>query len=558
MGNESPNNSRENDNSDPNKSIKLNDKDKKDNKKNIPKSSKIKNNNIVPSENNKNNDINNLIEDFYNFRDSANNFAVKIIQEISTIKEEQNNIMEYQNKIREEITIIRQILENNNSNKEINKIPENKTNFIYKKENINEKEKEKEINNSNNIDKKENINEKEKEINNTNDIDKMEEDIQNTKINYNLKQKNNIEIIKSNLKSNNKYKFNYLIINDELENDLIGIIRDSIIKQEFKLNPNIVFERQEIQSENQNIYSKLKKHLATFLRKEQNYMLKKAQFLKNVGYLVRFSHEISNFMEKYLLNMFKEQVGFHSVDIDTIRLYFASWIKKLFNMKCFFKIINNPYILAQIDFLNLQENTIFKEIFPVLIKLYFLCYLTDVKVEVIYAKEDMNFDIEIMTDDLYPDPEIEKKVLFTFLPGLYCNKQFFENATIHIVTYKTNNPDQFQFQKPIFTNIKSLFIPDLEIKVDLCYEIIKKNKSLDVKFEIITNPDILWDTPKYIIYLLRYQNWIYPIEENSIIINGFEEENYGECICKVIVNKKEFTSKKITLDLRKNTNKIYK
>ena len=525
MGNESPNNNNENDNSNPNKNINLTDKYKKDNKKDINRSAINKTNNNDDYV--KNNDINNLIHDFYNFRDSCNKFADKIIQEINIIRENQNIL-------KEELNIIKQMLENNSSNKEINKIN---------------------LSNMNSKNEKENINETEKSIKNINNIDISKEYIQKIKINEDLERKKNIEKIKANLKSNNKYKFNYLMINNELEDDLKRILKDSIIKQECKLNPNFVFERQEIQIENQNIYTKIKKHLSSFIRTEHNYMLKKAQFLKNVGYLVRLSHEISNFMIKILLNIFKEKIGFHSINNETIRLYFASWIKKIFNMKCFIKIENNLYIKAQVDFMNFEENILLKEIFPILIRLYFLCYLTDIKVEVIYAEEDAKFDLENMTDDIFSDSEIEKKVLFTFLPGLYCNKQYFQNALIHTVTYKIDEPNKFQFQRPIFTNIDSSFNLDLELKVYLYYEKTKVKKELSVKFEIVTIPEIIWDTPTYEIILLDCQNYTYPLTDNILTLDGFYSQNYGRCICKAKVNNQEFLSEIILLDLNKDTNK---
>ena len=523
MGNDSPNNNKENNDSTPNKKIKSKNKDRK----NIHRTEIIGTKNNIKNESSNNNDINELIQDFYNFRDSAIEFSKKINQEICAIKEDQN-------KIREEVTIIRQILEKNNSKKEIKNISEG---------------------NLNSIEKKENIEEKEKGINNINNINIEKEDFKEKKISENLEEnKNNIEKIKANLKSNNKYKFIYLIINDELENDLIRILKDSIIKKEYKLNPNNVFERQEIQSENQNIYSRIKKHLSSYAKEKQDRMLKKAQFLKNIGFLVRFSHEVANFMHKILLDIFKEQVGFHSINNETIRLYYASWIIKVFNMTCFLKIVKIPYILAQIDVLNLEENVIFKEIFPLLIKLYFLCYLTDIKVEVIYAEEDIDFDLEIMTDDLLSVDNNEKKVLFTFLPGLYCNNQYFENAQIHTVTYKIDNPNKFQFKKPIFSNIETSFTLNLNPEIKFYYEKKKINNENYVKFEIITNPEIKWDNPTYEIIFLDSKNFTYPIINNTYII-GFDAMYYGKCLCKIKYNNLEFKSEPIILDLTKDTNK---
>ena len=526
MGNDSPKNNNETNEPNPNKTIKSKNKDRKDNRNDIHSSEMIETNNDINNESSNNNDINELIQDFYNFRDSAIKFSKKITQEICTIKEDQN-------KIREEVTIIRQILEKNNSNKEINNISEG---------------------NLNSIEKKENIEEKEKGINNINNINIEKEDFKEKKISENLEENKNIEKIKANLKSNNKYQFIYLIINDELENDLIRILKDSIIKKKFNLNPNNVFERQEIQSENQNIYSRIKKHLSSYSKTKQDRMLKKAQFLKNIGFLVRFSNEVANFMQKILLDIFKEQVGFHSINNETIRLYYASWINKVFNMICFLKIVISPYILAQIDVLNLEENDIFKEIFPLLIKLYFLCYLTDIKVEVIYAEEDIDFDLEIMTDDLLSVDNNEKKVLFTFLPGLYCNNQYFENAQIHTVTYKIDNPNKFQFKKPIFNNIETSFTLNLNPEIKFYYEKKKINNENYVKFEIITNPEIKWDNPTYEIIFLDSKNFIYPIINNTYII-GFDAMYYGKCLCKIKYNNLEFKSEPIILDLTKDTNK---
>lgn len=74
---------------------------------------------------------------------------------------------------------------------------------------------------------------------------------------------------------------------------------------------------------------------------------------------MRFSYEIiADYINSILLSIFKEQFGFHS--LKTIRINFASWIKKAFNEKYFIKIANNNKILLQINhLLELNENNLF-------------------------------------------------------------------------------------------------------------------------------------------------------------------------------------------------------
>ena len=305
----------------------------------------------------------------------------------------------------------------------------------------------------------------------------------------------------------------------------------------FELKRLFGYERQDIQKENQDIYSKVKKQLSSYKRENKNYMQQKANFLKNVGFLVRYSHEIAIFMILEMINIFKEKIGFHSINDETNRLYFSYWIKKTFNEMSYLKIVKNKIILSQIsDLLDIDKNNFFKELFPDLIKLYFQCFMTDVKVEIRYAKEEEQFDWDSMIDDLISDSEVEKKILFTFLPGLYCNGQFFQNSLIHVVTYKIDNPNKFQFQKPIFINIGPTFNLDLNQKISITEIYYEKKQKYDdkrflVQFQIVMEPDIKWDNPKYELILLNCNN--YKITNNPFPL---EESNYKECACNIIVN----------------------
>ena len=301
--------------------------------------------------------------------------------------------------------------------------------------------------------------------------------------------KNNKKSEKINIINNRKYNknFHYLCIDDDLDNFLNQILTKSIAhNKDIELNKNYNIELQEIEGRNQDIYSKIKKQISNYKTTKEDYMTKGAYFLKNIGFLVRFSHEISNYLIIKFLDIFKEKVGFHSLDEETIRLYFSCWIRKNINENCFFKIVNNKKILSKMD--NLLENSeskLFLDLFPKLIQLYLYCYLTDIKVNIIYANEDDSFDWESMQDDLISDSEIEKKVLFTFLPGLYANEQYFKYSTIYVVTYKVDNPNKFPFEKPIFSKIEST--PEINLiktinEINIFYE--KKRKSKMVKLKL--------------------------------------------------------------------------
>ena len=143
--------------------------------------------------------------------------------------------------------------------------------------------------------------------------------------------------------------------------------------------------------------------MATYKRKEENYMMKKASFLKNVGYLVRLSHELADYIIVYLMKFFEVIIGIHSLEEETIRLNFACWIKNTFEHQQFFlDIINSQNTLSQIKELSKTEKyNFFIELFPNLIQLYFQCFITNLKVDIIYAKEDEEFDFDRMSDDLF-------------------------------------------------------------------------------------------------------------------------------------------------------------
>ena len=280
-----------------------------------------------------------------------------------------------------------------------------------------------------------------------------------------------------------KFKFNYLILYDKLVEELQKILKESLKEREreIELNTNNVFEREDVQKENKDIIIKIKKQLTKYKSSMENYLMKRAIFLKKVGYLVRFSHEAAIYIFQYLLIMFKEENRIESKEEETIRLYFSSWIKGLFNEDCFQKISGNEIIYAQIkDIIEKEINSdnekkFLEKIFPNMIKLYFHCFLTDIKVNIIYAIENSKFDPESMIDILLTGLEDDKNILFTFLPGLYCNGRYFENSYIYATTYPIDNPNKFPFEKPAFKPIES----DIIIETDN----LMKNPNLNINLK---------------------------------------------------------------------------
>jgi len=512
-----------------------------------------------------------FFQSFQNFKNRAESYITQICEELKLIKKE--NV-----EMKEEIKNLRILLENknkinnrNNKNEEwINIISEKISNQNLEFKQLFESIKSQINNIQNNIDNNPKKNKQiyqQKEIyeNNEQKLESKYNNVDNNKIKNNeiKNQKKNFDLEKiinifKTKKNKEKNNFHYFKLNEKLESELLETLINSInFNQNEELNINQTFDRQEVEKKNQDIYSKIKKHLATYKRNQENYMLKRATFLKEIGLLVRFSHEIANYLLSILLIIFKEIFGFHSLEEETIRLNFASWIKKAFNEQYFIEIANSQKILSQIEeLMKKDENNLYKEMLPKIIQLYFICYLTDMKVDIIYAKEDDEFDFDTMVDDLISDSEIERKVLFTFLPGLFSNNQFFNYSTIHVVTYKIDNPNKFPFQKPIFANI------GYKIQIDLIKEIKKfeifyekkdlKNGNIIVEFNVVTEPDIKWDHPKFEFVLLDCNNYVI----KNLVCREFKECNYQRCICKMLLNDKVAKiSNPIILDLTKKTNK---
>ena len=510
---------------------------------------------------------NEFTQSFQKFQNNAENYITQIYEELKLIKKE--NL-----EMKEEIKNLRLLLENRNNKNNNNNSNEAWFSIISEKisnQNLEFKKLFESLNNQinsirNNIENnqnnsqqfyknKDNIENKEQKLENkSNNI--VNDKFKNNEIKNQKKNFDSEKIIKS--KNKEKYNFHYFKLNEKLESELLETLINSInFNENIELNTNQTFDRQEVEKKNQDIYSKIKKNLASYKRNQENYMFKRATFLKEIGLLVRFSHEISNYLLSILLIIFKEKFGFHSLEEETIRLNFASWLKKGFNEQYFIEISNSQKILSQIDdLMKKDENNLYKEILPKAIQLYFICFLTDMKVEIIYAKEDNNFDLDSMVDDLISDSEVERKVLFTFLPGLFSNDRFFNYSTIHVVTYKIDNPNKFPFQKPIFENI------EYRIQIDLIKEIKKfeffyekkekqKNGNIIVEFNTVIEPDIKWDHPKFEFVLLDCNNYIF-----KDLVNEFTESNYKRCICKILVNNKVIKiSNPIILDLTKKTNK---
>ena len=379
--------------------------------------------------------------------------------------------------------------------------------------------------------------------------------------NRNKEMINDKEIIKDKI----KYKFNYLELNDTLEAELEELLKNSVIKKEINLNANNVFQREDVQKENKDIIIKIKKQLKNYKSSMENYLMKRAIFLEKVGYLVRFSHEIAIYIFDKLLNKFKEEKGFHSIEANTIRLYFASWIKETLNEELFRKISKKKNIYDQvkekIENKNENENEINSDnekeflikLFPDIIKLYFHCFLADIRVDIKYAMENDIFNSENMIDILLTGLEGDKNILFTFLPGLHCNGRYFENSYIYVTTYPINNRNKFPFENPVFKNIES----DITIEVDelnpnLNYNIKDVIKNGRKQVEFVLDPDLNWDKPNdnYYFFLIdskTKQNYIVDnklaylpkgcYEVWKISINGKKIEKKFEKLIVKITNK---------------------
>ena len=309
-----------------------------------------------------------------------------------------------------------------------------------------------------------------------------------------------------------KFKFKYFILNDKLEEELEALLKESVEKTKVNLNKNNVFEREDIQKENKDIIIKIKKQLSNYKSSMENYLMKRATFLKKVGYLVRFSHEIAIYLFQYLLIRFKKENGIHSIEEETVRLYFSSWIKELFNENYFKKISENENIYSQIkdkieeEINSKNEIEFLKNIFPDIIKLYFHCFLADIKVNIVYAKENSKFDPENMIDILLTGLEDDKNILFTFLPGLYCNGQYFQNSYIYVTTYPMDDPNKFPFEKPAFKTMESdITIETVNLMKSTKFNYNLKDESQNglYQVEFALAPDINWDKPNnYYFYLI--------------------------------------------------------
>jgi len=265
-------------------------------------------------------------------------------------------------------------------------------------------------------------------------------------------------------------KFNYLKLDgkfNKLEEELQKLLKDSIKTKKNDLNINKVFEKKDVQKENKEIIIKIKKQLINYKSSIENYLMKRAIFLKKVGYLVRFSHEIAIYIFQYLFKIFKEENGIQSIEEET-KLLFSSWIKELFNEDCFKAISKNKNIYVQVkneiekEINSKNEIEFLLNIFPDFIRLYFHCFLIDAKVDIKYAKEDSKFVSDYMIDILLTGLENGKNILFTFLPGLYCDDDYLGNSYIYVTAYPINNPNRFPFEKPVFKAIES----DINIELD--------------------------------------------------------------------------------------------
>ena len=253
-------------------------------------------------------------------------------------------------------------------------------------------------------------------------------------------------------------KFNYIkeidkykSIIDELFDEYLDNQREIIFEECY------TYELQEIQVINKEIFIKIKQQLGKYLSSKKDYMINKAHFLKNVGILVRFSHELAIFVIKKLFEIFKNQ------RYEITRINFAKWTKYCLNDEKFFPDLAEKLNILENIKVNNNDKKFFLNIFPELIKLYFYCYLADIMVKIVYAKKGDVFNWDTMVDNLLTMQD-EKKVLFTYLPGLYSNFQFFVNAHIYVVTYTEDNPNKFKLNDYEFLDVNESYLNDIKNK----------------------------------------------------------------------------------------------
>ena len=255
-----------------------------------------------------------------------------------------------------------------------------------------------------------------------------------------------------------KTKFKYI-----KEKDYYNSIIDELLEEYLEDQREIIFEEcytyelQEIQVINKEIFIKIKEQLGKYLSSEKDYMIKKAHFLKNVGILVRFCHELAIFVTKKLFEIFENK------KYKITQINFAKWTKYCLNAENFFPELAEKINIIEIIKVNNKDKNFFVNVFPELIKLYFYCYLADIVVKIVYAKKGDVFDWDTMVDNLLTMQD-DKKVLFTYLPGLYSNSQFFENAHIYVVTYTEDNPNKFKLNNYEFEDVNQSYLNAIKSK----------------------------------------------------------------------------------------------
>ena len=168
--------------------------------------------------------------------------------------------------------------------------------------------------------------------------------------------------------------------------------------------------------------------------------------------------------------------------------------------------------------------------------------------------EDEKFNSDYMIDILLTGLEDDKNILFTFLPGLYCNGQYFENSYIYVTTYPIDNPKKFLFKKPVFKSIESDIVIEVEeLKPNLNYDKkgIIKNGRQQVEF-ILESDDINWEKDHYYFFLIDSNDKKYIFDSKNAYI---PEGRYD--IRKISINGKKIEKQFGKLIVKKTNQKIY-
>ena len=208
------------------------------------------------------------------------------------------------------------------------------------------------------------------------------------------------------------------------------------------------FTSRDIQKEHKSITIEIEKRTMKKIKdNEKNKNESVAKFLMDIAYLSRKSFIKSKVILSLIIKNYENKFGENfNFNDENDKKKLSSFVKK--NKE---NILYEQYLeIDHNNFFLIHEQKYYEKLFIKLSIFYFHCKLAFPPIEINFKINKDEFDQETMIDNLNLG---NGKVNFAYLPSLYSNESFLQNAKLWVYTY---NEKEFYFDEKSINNLNEI------------------------------------------------------------------------------------------------------